>query len=266
MRCATAPGLTVDAVRRAREVNRAWAQKHRACSRRQPWLLGAPPYGHYLPGGGFTLNVQPAPRWPVELRNTRALHGMVTALMGIEHDPHVPQFSLIPWPTPFGWSVWTQHADVAQRLAGHRHNARLYDQDVTVTCGPLARVRAPVVTHRGRRRLRIDAVTPVRLRADSERLTQPTAAHLAGALRDWIPPRLGVEIDQNDLALEVVESRTQAALVQTGGKFGPTRGWTGHLVVDTNAVGHWLLEVAARIGLGGRVALGFGRVRVSNAD
>ena len=48
---------------------------------------------------------------------------------------------------------------------------------------------------------------------------------------------------------------------------GRVRGWEGSLVIETNAVGRWLLEVAARgWGLGGRVAMTFGRVRVEDLD
>ena len=51
------------------------------------------------------------------------------------------------------------------------------------------------------------------------------------------------------------------------GRDGRVRGWEGSLVIETNAVGRWLLEVAARgWGLGGRVAMTFGRVRVEDLD
>lgn len=38
--------------------------------------------------------------------------------------------------------------------------------------------------------------------------------------------------------------------------------WSGDVVVDVNPLGRWLLEVAARIGLGGRTAFGLGRIMV----
>lgn len=267
MRSATAPGLTVNEVRKARERNRLWCAEHRSVTRRNPWLVGAPPYGTHLPGGGFSLAVHPAPKWPVELRNTRALHGMVTKLSGIAHHPTIPQFALIPWPSPFGWSVWTQHEDAARALAGKAHSAILYDREVTVTCGPLARVRAPIIRRRGRRMLRVDTITPVLIRAaDGGRCTVPTSGNLRSTLHAWLPRRVGVEIDADDLCLEIRSRSTQSAIVDTGGKFGASTGFTGHIIVETNAVGHWLLDVASRIGLGGRVALGFGRIRLSEID
>jgi CRISPR/Cas system endoribonuclease Cas6 (RAMP superfamily) len=44
---------------------------------------------------------------------------------------------------------------------------------------------------------------------------------------------------------------------------GRVRGWMGSVTVETSAMGVWLLEVAAELGLGGRVAYGFGRVSVT---
>lgn len=266
MRSATMPSLTPYSVATARARNRRWCVENRGVKRRCEWLLGAPPFGTHLPGGGFELSVSPAPRWKVELRNTRSLHGLVTAL-GILHHPTIPQFTLVPWPTDFGWGVYTQHDAAARAVAGREHRARLFDQDVTAQCGPLARLRAPVVTHRGRRRLRIDAITPVCVRADQESMhTMPTSENLHSTLASWLPRRLGIEVPGDELVLELVSRETQPATVETGGKFGATRGFVGHCIVETNAVGEWLLRVSALIGLGGRVAFGFGRVRVSNVD
>jgi CRISPR/Cas system endoribonuclease Cas6 (RAMP superfamily) len=74
---------------------------------------------------------------------------------------------------------------------------------------------------------------------------------------------------EDDMRISLVERHTQPSslsLVGRGGKLKAMRGWVGHMIVDCNAPAHWLLEVAARVGLGGRTAFGFGRVRVSNAD
>lgn len=255
---------------KARANNAQWCARVRGVKERNVWLAGSPAFGEYLPGGGFTLAVSPIPKWPIELRNTRALHGMVTKLMGIPHDSQIAQFTLTPWPCPFGWGLYSQHCDVMQRLAGKTHDAVLFDRGVQVKCGHLARIKAPVVTRRGRRRLRIDAVTPVIVRDSStstrSTYTAPTADNLHSTLAFWLPRRIDVDVTGEAFPLELATRETEAATVETGGKFGNTRGWTGHVIVETNAIGHWLLEVAARIGLGGRVALGFGRVRVSEVE
>ncbi len=254
---------------KARANNAQWCARARGVKARNPWLAGPPSYASHLPGGGVELHVAPAPRWPVDLRNTRALHAMVTVLTGLPHHPTTPQFTLTPWPNAFGWGVYSLHGDVMERLANREHAAVLYDRDVRVKCGPLVRVRSPLIAKSGRRRLRIDAITPVLVRAESNTRnmhTEPTAANLHSSLDAWLPRRLGMDSFRDAFVIELVSRDTEAATVETGGKFGNTRGWVGSCVVETNAVGHWLLEVGARIGLGGRVALGFGRVRVSEVE
>lgn len=233
----------------------------------QPWLYGPPLCDRYLPGGGFEIAVRPVPQWPVERRNIRALHGMVTALLDQPHDKLLPQFSLVPWPRGIGWGVWVRDVEVARQIAGRTVSARLFDRDVDVTCSPLHRVLAPVVTKRGRRRLRIDTITPVCIRSMGSSVwrTQPTAGNLCSSLAWFLPKRVGVEIKQDSVRLELVEQRTTTERVRLGGKFGAVHGFMGHLVVETNAVGHWLLKAAETVGFGGRVAFGFGRVRVSDA-
>lgn len=211
------------------------------------------------------LHVTPRPRWPVEHRNVRALHGMVTALIGEQHHPTLPGFALLPWPRGIGWGMWIRDEQIALRLAGRSHMARLFDRDTLVHCSPLHRARAPVVTKRGRRRLRIDAVTPVCVRSMAGKTihTFPTGGNLTSTLASWLPPRIGVPIEQDSVRLELVEASTFPQTVQLGGKFGAIRGWVGSVVVETNAVGEWLLRACETFGLGGRTAFGFGRVRVS---
>lgn len=261
--------ITPERRRAVRERSRAWAAEHRGCKRRQPWLFGAPVSGTHLPGGGFVLDVSPSPRWPVELRNTRALHGMVTRLLATGHTPNVPDFALVPvTSTAFGWGVYVRDEEQARRLAGKRHGAALYDRPVTVRAGPLFRLRSPRVEKRGRRRLRIDAVTPVCVRqnASTSTHTMPTAGNLTSTLAAWLPRRLGVELEHDSVRVELVERETFPATVETGGKFGVTRGWVGHCLVETNAVGEWLLRCAELVGLGGRVTLGLGRIRVTACE
>lgn len=61
---------------------RAWCAAHRNVSRRQPWLIGAPPFEKYLPGVLCSMSLSPGPRWRIELRNVRALHGLLSHLLG----------------------------------------------------------------------------------------------------------------------------------------------------------------------------------------
>ena len=114
---------------------RSWASANRAVKGSNSWLLGAPPFGEYLPGGAFSLRITPPPKWPIELRNTRALHGLATSLIGKPHDTVAPGFVLIPTnTTPSGWAIYVPAPEDALRLAGRQHQGTLFDRDVLVTC------------------------------------------------------------------------------------------------------------------------------------
>jgi len=263
MRCANSSQMSAATIAKNRERNRAWCAQHRGVRNRNVWLLGPPAYPEHLPGGGFEIDLSPAPQWPIELRNTRALHGLMTDLIGVPHHPTIPGFALVAWPRGCGWGLWSQLPQVVA-IAGRTHEGVLFERPTAVRCGPLVRVKTPVVRTRGRRRLRVDALTPVLVRANAGSMhTHPTAANLSSTLAAWLPRRIGLDVRDSDAPITIIESQTEPATVQTGGKYGCSRGWVGHVVVETNAVGHWLLELGARIGLGGRVAFGFGRVRVS---
>jgi CRISPR/Cas system endoribonuclease Cas6 (RAMP superfamily) len=108
-------------------------------------------------------------------------------------------------------------------------------------------------------------VTPVVIRNSGERThILPTAGNILSTLCVWLPRRLGLELPQDAATLQVLERHTQEQWTQMGEKYGRQGGFVGWLVVDTNAVGHWLLKVAEGIGLGGKTAFGFGRIRVSD--
>jgi hypothetical protein len=232
------------------------------------WLDGAPPYGEYLPGGGMSLTISPPPKWALEHRSVRALHGMVTGLSGQGHDPTTPKFSLIPTRGGSQWSVLFQSEAVARSLAGRVHHAILFDRPVAVRCGLLHRLRAPVVTTRGHRTLRVDAITPVHIRKDGGHHTHlyPTARNLTSTMASWLPRLLGLELGEEAIQLHLVERHTMPEHTPLGGKYGCVSGWSGHIIVDTNATGEWMLRAAEVVGLGGRVAFGFGRIRVTHVE
>ena len=258
----------------ARARNRAWAAEHRNTTQRQPWLTGQPPHGPHLRGAGFELDILPHPKWPVVHRNIRALHGLVTDLLGVGHDAggtgtqRAPMFSLVPWPRGVGWAVYCTRSEDAARVAGKALDGRhLYDVPVTARCGPLMRPRSPEVTKRGRRRVKIDAITPVCTRNTGGRFyhTDPSAEHIRNAITRHLAPRLDGHVDDADVCVEIVSSDTRAESVEIGSKWGSVTGWVGSVIVECNAVAHWMLLAAAQgPGLGGRTGQGFGRVRVSD--
>lgn len=244
-----------------------WSQTARNVRTPNQWLAGAPPFGEFLPGGAFSLAISPVPHWPIELRNTRALHGLVTGLLGEPHSPQSPGFALIPSnAAASGWGIYVARTDLASKLHSSTVGGVLFDREVSIMCGPLFRIKSPRVTKRGRRLLRIDVLTPVQIRSDSSAVTRlfVTAANLCSTLGAWLPRRLGIELESDAIQLEIVERATQPQTVHMGGKYGNARGFVGHLIVETNAVGEWLLRCAETLGLGGKTAFGFGRIRVAH--
>jgi hypothetical protein len=225
----------------------------------------------------MTVTFDPLPHWPAELRNLRGLHGAISALRARDHHDRFPAWSLRPWLN--GWAVHFLDDAEAREWAGKSFHGALWDRPTRFSFGPLVRMRAPVVSRRGRSRIRLDVLTPVVLRTDggAKPCTLPTAEAILGALRgemlyrlspshrddapgqdawtQWVRPRV---------RLQIAERNTESCHVPMGGKYGVVSGWQGYVILDVNAVAYWLLVAAERtIGLGGRGAFGFGRIRVS---
>lgn len=248
-----------------------WAAEHRAVKNSNPWLLGAPPFEEYLPGAGLEIHF--TPHITFEHRHLSALHGVITSVTG-PHDRNVPNFVLVPWPRGCGWGVFVRNGELARELARTTHHVRLGSGRCAIKFGDLHRIKAPRVAKRGHRQLRIDAVTPVCVRCtqgcdQTQKLyTAPTSGNLRSTLALMTPKRLGLLVDESTVKLEMVSRDTIPAtfsLAGRDGRLGNMRGWVGHVVVDCNAVAHWLLLVAERIGYGGTPSFGFGRIRVSDA-
>lgn len=246
----------------------AWHAAHGGTGKRQPWLAGAPPFAVHLPGVSMSIAISPAPRWPIELRNTRALHGALTTILDVGHGPRFNRFALRQTDlSPCGWAVHWWHERGAS-LASQSFDVELYSRQARITLGPAVRLRAPRIPQRGRRRLRVETITPVCI-VSCRRTTSRTSIS-ADNLREtlageWLS-RFGVEYlkEQDLVRIEVAKvHREQEARVELGSKFGTVLGWEGVFEVETNAPGHWLLETASRVGLGSRTAFGFGRVRVT---
>lgn len=267
-KCKFAAWYAVNAERHIKRTTARTLARRRAANtndepKRNPWLLGAPAYGTHLPGGFLELYSDTPLKWPLEHRNLRGLHGAISAIADEGHDPEVPKFVLIPWHRGIGWGVYFMGDDTLERMKSTRHQMRLYEQVLDVRFGSAIRPKAPVVEKRGRRRLRIDTITPVCTRHDGVSHLRASGPNLLNTMCAWLPRRVGVEIGPDDARLEIVENETRAAHVQMGGKYGTVSGWTGSLVVETNAVAEWLLRVAEVIGLGGQCARGFGRIKVT---
>lgn len=245
---------------------------------RSVWQEPAPSIGHHLPGGACSLDADPAPRWPITIESTRALHGLVTAISGLPHHPTVPTVVLAPWPDGLGWAAYVATDGAARAMAGRTHTgAHLFGRPCNVRCGPLMRLRSPVVSGVGPRELRVRTLTPLVVRgngrvndggregAGGRRRTHydaPNGGLLTSTLSAWLPRRVGLQLRPDVLRTEIVSVRGRGRTVRIGGHLGSVRGWEGELVVRTNAVGEWLWALGALLGVGGRVGFGFGRVEV----
>jgi hypothetical protein len=245
--------------------NRERCKMYRGSSGAQPWLLGAPAFGPYLPGGACSITLSRS----VPLHDLRHLHGALTVAIGEKHDTTIPGFALMPWCN--GWAAYL-HSEAACAIAGTTRVIRLGGESATMTTGSLARLRTPKIARRGRQRVRIDAITPVVIRsmAGKTSRTAPTASNLQSSLAITMASRLGFNMPPESVCIEIVECDTLPETVGGLGKFGGDgriRGFVGSMVVECNAVSRWLLECAGRgMGLGGRTALGFGRVRVTPCE
>jgi hypothetical protein len=251
-------------VEKDRERNRKWAEANRACATRKPWLAGAPPFDTYLPGASMAFSVYPSPKWPIELRNTRGLHGALTNILDMGHMPRFPLWTLFPYQS--GWAVHWWH-DAGASLAGKTVDCPLYGHPSKFKFGQAFRIKAPRGIARGRKRVRIDTITPVVMTTDGRTKSheKPTSVALLNTLAGAWLQRFSLEHLKTDdmIRVEASEVDTRVARVEVGGKYGTVSGWEGHCVVEANAPARWLLEVAARTGFGGRTAFGFGRIRVS---
>lgn len=251
-----------------RERNARWSAQHRKCTRLRPWLAGAPPYSAHLPGASMSMSLDPLPRWPIELRNTRGLHGMLTQILDVPHS-HRPQWTLRPY--GHGWAVHWIHAH-GVRLSSRTIDAILYDRPTRVTFGPAVRLRSPQVSRRGHARITLDTITPVSRSAEGRTRPEerPSRETLTDACRDFAhriaPSERWWDWVKDRVALDVVDIRTEPAHVPLGEKYGVIHGWQGSVDIDANAVARWLLISASRsLGLGARVAFGFGCIRITES-
>ena len=245
----------------ARDRNRKWCEEHRGTSAANPWLRGAPPYHAFLPGGGCEVHLQPGGQIPHSM--IRLLHGMVSHLLDEDHKQSAG-FTLLPWPRGCGWAVYSP-SDTLRALANQSRAARIDRVPVIARFGMYTRLKAPQVSKRGHQRVRLSTITPVVVANEgrSKQYTEPTEDNLTSTLTRTLAPRLGVQVKSEDMRLEIVDADTEAVKPELGGHFGAVQGWIGWVDLDCNATARWLIDCAARgMGLGGRTALGFGRVRV----
>lgn len=240
-----------------------------------PWQAPAPSYGTHLPGGAFEVRIvstRAGIDGPVEtvdrirLEDARTVHAGVSAVLDAGHDVQAPDFSLIPTSVArHGWGVYVASDEAAARIGGASAALRVFDRQGSIRLGARVRLRAPKVSP-GPQRVRLDTISPVAIRQSgilNRTYRTPTSSSIISALLT-VAKRVGVEVTAEDLRVEIVEHETEPMEIEIG-KVGEVRGWSGWAVLVCNGPARWLLEVASRVGLGSRVAFGFGRVFVRDA-
>jgi hypothetical protein len=246
-----------------------------------PWMLPAPPFGPHLPAIAVPLTLTP-PR-ALTLAQVNPLHGALTQALDRPHT------NVADWSLSFAdhavspscvVACFRSGEDVA-RLRSQPWPLRLGRERHVVTVGRpwTAKLKTPPAPPPGRYRVRLDTVTPVvikhSVRREGERdhrsnvhHQRPTAWNLISTLASTLAPRLGISVLREEVAVEILRAHaepTRDVLRGTGSKIRMhAAGWEGHLELQVNAVALWLLRCAARgMGLGGRVAFGFGQIRLT---
>ena len=236
-----------------------------------PWTLPALAPVASL-GAAMPVTVAGMPSFFYGLGMCSRAHGVLTALT---HTPHerVPVFAA--WPEGRRWWLLTRRTDVLRELPERRLIVPVGTERREVSVGTARWLVAPPPRPRGRYRVRVETDTPVLIRSRTVTgsrhkltTTSPTATALASTLGETLAPRLGhAAIWRTLIPVEGIDHATEPVTIQLprGCRIGGDdrlRGWAGWIEVETSGLGAGLLECAAALGLGGRVAYGFGRVRV----
>mgnify|MGYP006921365049 CR=1 FL=1 len=251
---------------------------------RDPWKLPAPARRVPPVGRLFDVRVLGGDAGLYTLANATLMHGVLTALAD-PADGREVRFSA--WPERGCWAMLLDPSCEREGFGGRTHRARVGRtwRDVVVSEGWT--VDPPVPRAPGRHRVEVETASAVVIRAGAEgrahgeaderrTRTAPDAASLSSALATTLLARLGwpprsagvvpvtvVSADTRPAAVPLREvGYGGAGKVPKIGGDGFMRGWEGSLVVETSAMGAWLFELAKCVGLGGRVAYGFGRVDV----
>lgn len=228
-------------------------------------LAVSAPSARTLPGCIRSLDLRPEPRWPVALRNTRALHGVLTQVWGRPHDAREPNFLLLPWRGGCGWAAqWL--VDGADSLPS-RVRVHIFNAERWLMLGPPIRPKMPTPPPEGHYLLAIETVTPLLIRHGGVMRRTLEAANIVSALAQSsvIERALGRRVNVARMSLAIAHQDMRPATVHVGGTWsgcGTVIGCQGLLVVRANSYARHILELAALVGLGGRGSLGFGRIRV----
>lgn len=248
-----------------------------------PWAAPSPDAGTHLPGAWRELVFSPAPHTPIPHTHVTSVHGVVSTAIGRDHDRTRADFVLAQASVPSGWGVYFVDGADARRMScapmpglhlERRPWGVAFGQGVVVPRRP-----APILP--GRTTVEVTTLSPVCIRrsADGKTLVRitPTGAAIRNSLTGLeFLRRCGLADRERpawtkDAALILLDHDARRDAIEVNGHWNAgdgsghdhVVGWTGTVRLAVNAVTLWLLRHAEIVGLGGRVAVGFGQVRVT---
>lgn len=222
--------------------------------------VAAPPYGSHLPG--YSMSISLEPNLVIQSHHRQLLHGLLTKLIGEDHDSLTPAWRLFPVDYGCGWGVHAYDETTAKKLLSRVWPGRIGKHGCRVTFSRKTALKSPALK-RGKHRLTVTAITPVCIRAEGEYRQQPTAGNFLWSLRHRVCSHLGLDIPVEAMHVKILDTRTTPRTEKLGEKVGYVRGWVGEVDIEANAIAAWLLYAASWCtGLGSRTAWGMGTIRV----
>jgi|GEM_PF-2674800 len=247
-----------------------------------PWAAPSPVAGPHLPGAWRELVFDPAPRVPLPHGHALTVHGIVSHALGRDHRRDRADFVLAQARVPSGWGVYfVDGADARRMSCAPMPGLHLDGRPWGICFGPGVVVPKVPPVAPGRYTVRLTTLTPVVIRrtVDGKTLVRvgPTAPSLLASLTGLeFLRRAGLATTTplawtRDACVVLLDHDTRRQSLDTAGHWhtsdegghGRVVGWQGDVTLEVNAVALWLLRVAEVVGLGGRVAAGFGQVRVT---
>lgn len=252
-----------------RERNRRWAQAKGLSKRAQPWLLGVPTWAPHVPGD--LTQVLVLPDQSVEFKDAIGLHGALSRVAGVGHGgqdgtSRAPIFSLIPGDP---WhALWLSPQPHLYGALHEQRNLHVGGKPISLYMGmPIRQPNLPPEP-RGAQLLQLDTLTPLILPATRRTGKGPAIHHreltsetLEKALRSFTGRIFGKP--GTELCAQVLEDQSEFQMRRLPGHWGMATMITGRWKIRVNAPAARILRIAQVVGLGSRIALGYGRIVLS---
>lgn len=227
-----------------------------------------PEFPRTLPGGAVALKIYGLER-PLHPGDFSLLHGALSNRIDLDHHRNNPMWTLAP--DGKGIAVVSHDPEVIARLDRASFRAWISRHPVTIECAQSFRLRTPPPSPPGLYTVRMTSLTAILARtretdADGNkryvRLENIRDTSVKASLVRNIGERLGLTIPEDRVHVEIIQDQVS---VKKRRLFHSYRApaISGEWVMRVNSLALWLLQVAARgFGLGARVSLGYGAIRV----